>query len=390
MRRVWLGVLLFSFMFVGCSSNRLETRIRELEDALQIKDIELVERSKNENSIEQQIKELECAIDESSQRQSDLEENLAEKLDEIDQLKTELKTSQDVIIELEEKEDPDSLFIKEMVPFLSMDILGYNRVYYISEEEKYNYSIMLNDSLYLLNEGSLGWYTRRGYIEDNIYIRSLYEREYFLYKQDGSIHIAKGEFGSESTEYYNIHLIDMTEPGVFMTHKGDYIPRDVDVHVWFDENYNEYEVCSDNKFDFGLVSERLGYDGLDLVQYYTCDLNGDGTLETIVNFNNSFRNSDYISDNFYEVDFSKVGFESKILILNDEYEVICNLLTADIDNNSEVGNLFATIQMIFDFNEDGQFEILVTEPVWEGAYYHIYYFDESFNIINDELFYTGQ
>lgn len=363
-----MGILvLVIFLVTGCT-NELEETYAELENE--------IERYEN----------VQRKFDNQTEQLTELTVQLQSKNEEIKALKRELSIIEDNIDESELNVSADNLFIQKMGDRLSLEIMGFNQVVYeVNNRESINLGIMLDDSLNWLDGSVLGNYEYKNMFRDSELLSGLYEGDYYFYQQNGEVSLVQGAF--EDGDQVNIRLDNIHEPGIYTSYEGDFIPRDVETHVWFKDKDVDFEVIIESELDTELIKYRLGMVSLDIVQAYTCDLNGDGSQETIINMNDSFANKDFIFKNYMDTDLT--AFSSSILILNSEYEVLCDVLTAHVLDSMEVGSLFSSINMIFDYDENGQFELLITKPIWEGNYHLIYYFDDTFNITGTDEFYTG-
>ncbi len=221
--------------------------------------------------------------------------------------------------------------------------------------------------------------------------RELANKEYIFYglgkkiiQSDGSLTI---------TEHGDPFMVfdQSSQSGLFISGSYNHMPRDVNilVNMGFDGEAYTINQYSDS-IDIDAMVKAIAPDikNASITQLIECDINGDGKLERIVNINNTYAKYKNIANNWYDWDYT--GYMAKLVILDEANKLIVNIdVNEKLKDPLEVGSLFPTIHYIIDVDNDGIFEIITEDPVWEGTHYVLNRINVEEKVIEQKLYYEG-
>jgi hypothetical protein len=204
-------------------------------------------------------------------------------------------------------------------------------------------------------------------------LRELANKKYTFYSIDKKLFETNGSLTiNEWLEPFML-FDNPNETGFFISGNYNHIPRDVNVVVNMEYNDDKYDIVKyDDSIDLNSIISAIEPESnnASITQLIECDINGDGKLEKIVNINNTYDDYNYITTNWYELDYD--GYMAKLIILDEHNNIIQyidSIDEKDIKDPMEVCRLFPEILYVIDMNNDGVFEIITEAPIWEGTCY---------------------
>ncbi|MCT4597956.1 MAG: hypothetical protein N4A50_08805 [Vallitalea sp.] len=207
---------------------------------------------------------------------------------------------------------------------------------------------------------------------NNIFNKEYYAYDYnnkFMGKTNATLSIGEydGYEGVEAKMVYDNTTLD----GIFVSGKYNHIPRDINRILDTTSSDIEKHIIPDNPnlLDrYMELGKHIVPNNMETVitKIIECDLDGDNELEKIVRYSNAPEESDYLSENWFELNFSK--YYTIIVILDTNYELIDYIHNIrNINDNMAYTNLYTDIEYILDVDNDEEMEIISIKPGWEGV-----------------------
>ncbi len=221
--------------------------------------------------------------------------------------------------------------------------------------------------------------------------RELANKEYTFYGLGEKLLASGGSLTiSERGEPFMV-FDQPSQSGFFISGSYNHIPRDVNILVNMEFDGEAYTVNQySDSIDLDAMVKAIAPDmkNASITQLIECDINGDGKLERIININNTYAKYNHITNNWYDLDYS--GYMAKLVILDEANNFIVNIdVNEKLEEPMEVGSLFPTIHYIIDVDNDGVFEIITEDPIWEGTHYVLNRINVEEKVIEQELYYDG-
>lgn len=203
-------------------------------------------------------------------------------------------------------------------------------------------------------------------------LKALTNVKYSIYSLEGKLGVYDGKATRDYINHcYHYIVFDKNVPkGLFVTGEQNRMPRPIQVYINFKYNDEKRAILNNLKeFDkqsiINVGKSILGNEReLQIVQYIECDLNGDGKVEKIVNFNNVVNNKTF-DDEILNIEKSE-GIENKyyavVVILNEDnsvYQFIHKRINLKgLDYQSVFHETFFNVEYICDLNGDSIMDVL--------------------------------
>lgn len=206
--------------------------------------------------------------------------------------------------------------------------------------------------------------------------------KYSVYNIDKKI----GEFEGKFTYRfgagggYAVHFDDKSVTGFFINGNYNHMPRKVDVYVNVEKDENKHYTIKKYK-DYNekdvesAVENQIGPDKkIVIAQLFECDLNGDGKIEKIVNYNNALEDAGEIYENYMNVKEGDYDNYYAIIVLLDEYNKVIDyiqdkphfVINSASDYVDRGGEIFTSVGYLLDVDNDNIMEVISFLQFWEG------------------------
>jgi len=357
-------MVLVIISLIGCESNKInESKLEEFKEEIKNKDAAI--QNKNE-----EIKVLKEDISNKDETIKDLQDDIVALNKEFNKI------------------------VDETIVYGIGRIIGpsQKRLYYLTSEifNKHNITLGFDNSEKAILD----------LIENDnrfINIKRLANTKYSMYSIDKKIGEAYGKY----TWLHDDILFDNEINDNFYI-SGDYnhMPRKVDVIInSIYDGKNNAKIVKYKDYDESVIIDIgklvIGKDReIVISQLFESDLDGDGKIEKIVNFNNAIEETEEIMKNYStKKDYEK--YYAVVMIIdesNQNYDFIQMKSSFDIKSDKDYVNngglLYTYVKNILDVNNDNKMEVVTERPEWEGISYRIS-FKRNHLFLNEDYTYLN-